>query len=213
MNNKLFLCFFLGLGLALHSAQGMLLEQAQKIMKEMSNPALLPTRAAVEVLLKGFKPDFLDAEGKEMLEKIYSTPNINNGTVGSITIKAAMAYGKRTNRVAPAPDAFQGEDIYAWLENFLIRRDEDAIFTPCNKDDFLQQLARIEPNFCDHFGELLLKHLYAEGMTVKRAKMIVDAVIMLQMRRFNQQPILVAMCRVMGKELKTFILNGANSYQ
>ncbi|MBS1988610.1 hypothetical protein JST56_06510 [Candidatus Dependentiae bacterium] len=210
MSYKLLFCFVLGLGLLLHSAQGMSLEQAQKIINEMSNAALLPTRAAAEVLLKGFKPAFFDVEGKEMLEKIYGTPNINNDAVGYIIAKAAQAYGKRTNRAAPAPGAFQGEDIYVWIESFLIRRDEDEIFTPRNKDEFLSGLARIESNFKDYFGELLLEHLYVEGMTVKRAEMIVDAVIMLQMRRFNQGALVVAYKSV-GEALKAFILNGANS--
>lgn len=210
MSYKLFFCFVLGFGLVLHSAQGMSFEQAQKIIQEMSNPALLPTRAAVGVLLKGFKPEFLDAEGRGMLEEIYSTPNINNDTVGFITAKAAMAYGVRTNRAAPAPEAFQGEDIYVWIENFLIKRDEDKLFTPPNKDEFLHELARIESNFCDHFGKLLLEHLYVEGMTVKRAEMIVDAVIMLQMRRLSN-PILIVAYKPMGELLKAFILNGANS--
>lgn len=212
MKYLLLLCFALNFGMASHSVQGMSLEQAQKIIKEMSNPALLPTRAAVEVLLKGFKPDFLDVEGKEMLEKIYSTPNINNDTVGSITAKAAMAYGKRTNRVAPAPSAFQGEDIYVWLENFLIKRDEDKIFTVLSKNEFLDGLARIEQNFCENYGKTLFDFLYVDGMTLKRAEMIVDAVIMLQMRRFNNIALVLAY-KPIGETLKAFILNGANSYQ
>ena len=180
MNHILLFCLFLGFGVISHSAQGMSHEQAQKIIQEMSNPALLPTRAAADFFLKALLPDFLNGEGKEMLKKIYNTPNINNDTVGSVIAEASMVYGVRTNRAAPAPDAFQGEDIYAWIENFLIKRDEDKIFTPPNKDEFLSGLNSIESHFKDHFGNLLLEHLSADGMTVKRAKMIVKAAIMMQ---------------------------------
>lgn len=183
MNYKILLCFTLGFGIMSHFVQGMSREQTQKIIQEMNNPALLPARAAANILLEGFFPDF--SEGKEMLQKIYRTANIDNGTVGTVIAEAAKAYGERTNRAVPAPDAFQGEDVYAYIENFLIKRDEDQIFIPPNKDEFLKKLNSIESYFADHFGNQLWELLFVDGMTIKRAKMIVKAVSMVHMRYLN----------------------------
>lgn len=148
------------------------------VVQNMSAVAELPTQDAAKMFLAWSYQDFRSSEEcKTMLKNIYETSRINNSDVGSAVSTAAMAYAQKMNQPLKEAETFAGEEMYGIIECFFVKQPEDQEATLPDKDVFLSELNAIESNFCGHFGKQLKEYLYDDGMTKKRAQLLVDAAI------------------------------------
>jgi len=207
----------LGLGSGFFQANSMGQEipkdWAVQVVQHLSVPAELPTQAAAKMFLQGFFPEFSESkECKAMLERIYQKPGIDNGGVGNAAATAAITYAEKISQPLLEGEEFPGQNLYEILESFFAWQPGNQEITLPEKDTFLEKLRVVEDHFCQRFGQSLEEHLYVQGMTKTRAKMLVDAAIFMQMRQLvSANKSMAAAYKLMRypEQIKAFILGEA----